>query len=227
MQRAMGANRAIFESAHPGGVGHEAPVQYLDQLEKYLDVVNEEIDRLNHIVVDFLFAVRPMNMELLEGDINALITEMLSFVHYELEDAHIKAVLDLDETVPLLLIDERHMKQALLNLVKNAMAAMETGGVLTIATSLKNGAVYITVADTGVGIPEEYASKIFEPYFTTKQSGSGLGLTLVFKIIQEHQGEISVKSRPEEGTCFTISLPLPQRERRLISYSEREIEELR
>jgi signal transduction histidine kinase len=190
---------------------------YNKTIDKYLSVVNEEIARLNQIVVDFLFAVRPMDMELRYGSINSLIAEVAEFVSFELKEARIECVLGLQEDLPSINFDERFMKQALLNLIKNAMAAMEGGGTLTIKTKAQDdGTILITFADTGVGISDENLPKIFEPYFTTKETGSGLGLTLVFKIIREHQGEITVKSRPGEGTAFIITLPVPQKERRLI-----------
>jgi PAS domain S-box-containing protein len=220
IQKAMASNKEMYLKAHPAeedSLG-KGPSAYFDLLDKYLGVVNEEIDRLNRIVVDFLFAVRPMDMNLRVGDINAFIGELIQFVWYEMEQAHIECVLELDEALPFISFDERYMKQALLNLIKNAMAAMASGGALTIKTELKDGEACISVRDTGVGIPEENLSKIFEPYFTTKETGSGLGLTLVFKIIREHRGEISVKSREGEGTCFTLTLPIPQKERRLICY---------
>ncbi|MDR1971096.1 MAG: PAS domain S-box protein [Treponema sp.] len=216
MQKALGANRRLAEQRSPSEEGDPTP--YLDQLDKYIAVVNEEIDRLNHIVVDFLFAVRPMNLDLREGDVNVLIADLMDFMGFELSGASIACKLELDEGLPLLKFDERYLKQALLNLVKNAAAAMPAGGNLTVKTEHKDSEAFISVMDTGVGIPEENLSKIFEPYFTTKATGSGLGLTLVFKIIREHQGEISVKSREGEGACFTISLPVPQRERRLIGF---------
>jgi PAS domain S-box-containing protein len=220
MQKAMAKNRELFRRAHPDGrdgTGQE-PLPYFDLMDKYVAVVNEEVDRLNHIVVDFLFAVRPMDMEFREGDINVLITELVDFVWYELEQNHIECTLELDKTIPLILIDERHMKQALLNLIKNAQAAMPRGGSLHIKTERNDAEIFISLRDTGTGIGEENLSKIFEPFFTTRETGSGLGLTLVFKIIREHEGEISVKSRKGEGACFTIALPLPQKEKRLISY---------
>jgi signal transduction histidine kinase len=221
MQKALRANRKLLEQTLPQGVPGGAPEgenSYPDQLDKYIAVVNEEIDRLNHIVVDFLFAVRPMDMDLREGDLNALIGELMDFMSFELSDARITCDLELEENLPLLTFDERYMKQVLLNLVKNAAAAMPTGGKLTIRTGRRDNEVDISVRDTGLGIPEENLSKIFEPYFTTKATGSGLGLTLVFKIIREHRGEISVKSKEGEGSCFTISLPVPQREHRLIGF---------
>jgi signal transduction histidine kinase len=110
------------------------------------------------------------------------------------------------------------MKQALLNLIKNAKAAMPDGGKLTIKTEFRDGEIDILALDTGIGISEANLSKIFEPYFTTKETGSGLGLTLVFKIVRDHRGEITVKSKEGEGTCFKITLPIPQKERRLITF---------
>jgi PAS domain S-box-containing protein len=220
MQKAVATNRKLFRNAHPGGTDQagQNPAACFDILDKYIGVVNEEIDRLNQIVVDFLFAVRPMNMNLREGDINGLIGELTDFVWLELEGEHIECVLSLDKDVPPIDMDERFLKQALLNLIRNAAGAMPGGGRLDIETARKDGEVQICVRDTGIGIPEENLSKIFDPYFTTKDTGLGLGLTLVFKIVREHRGEITVKSREGEGTCFTISLPIPQKERRLLGF---------
>jgi len=194
------------------------PGDYLGQIDKYLSVVNEEVDRLNAIVVDFLFAVRPMNAELRRGDFNAFVREVAEFVSLELKESKIKLVLDLADNIPSLDFDASLMKQVFLNLIKNAAAAMSEGGSLSITTKTGEGEVQVSIADTGIGIPEDNISKIFEPYYTTKESGTGLGLTVVFKIINEHKGAISVKSRKGEGTVFSFSLPVPQVERRLIAY---------
>jgi PAS domain S-box-containing protein len=187
-------------------------------ISKYFGILNEEVDRLNHIVVDFLFAVRPMLLELREKNINPLIDELAEFIRAELEESRIRLLLELDEKLPPAFIDERYMKQVLLNLIKNAQAAMPNGGLLTIATQTSDNEIRISVCDTGVGISEENLKKIFDPYFTTKDNGTGLGLTLVFKIIREHRGEISVESREGEGTNFEIILPAYQKEMRLIAY---------
>jgi len=189
------------------------------QTEKYFSVLNEEVDRLNRIVVEFLFAVRPMNLELREGDINGIISQVMEFVRYEMEQSKIMCLLELDENLPGILLDERYMKQALLNLVTNAKAAMPKGGVLTVATNLVDNEIRISVCDTGTGINEENLAKIFEPYFTTKDTGTGLGLTQVYKIIREHQGEITIDSAPNQGSEFKIILPVPQKETRLIAYN--------
>jgi len=188
--------------------------------QRYFKVVKEEIERLNRIVVDFLFAVRPMNLELRKGDINNLISQILEFVQLEFEQSKILCLLELDEDVPEILMDERYMKQAMLNLVTNAKAAMPNGGVLTIATNCIENEIRISVCDTGTGIHKENLEKIFEPYFTTKETGTGLGLTQVYKIIREHQGEITVDSEPGTGSDFRIILPMPQKMTRLISYNK-------
>jgi PAS domain S-box-containing protein len=189
-------------------------------LEHHLGVVTEEVERLNKIVVDFLFAVRPMDVELREGDAAALVRELADFIRYEAEGAGVSVDLRIADKVPLVLIDKRYLKQALLNLAKNAIAAMPGGGNLTFGVEAAEGEVRITVEDTGTGIPEESLGKIFEPYYTTKESGTGLGLTITFKIVREHQGEISVKSKPGHGSVFTISLPVPQKEQRLLPWNE-------
>ena len=187
---------------------------------KHLDVVTEEVERLNKIVVDFLFAVRPMDAHLELRDLNGILLDMVKFVEVETAQGDVKLNVELAEGLPRLLLDEKYIKQALLNLVKNALGAMPDGGVLTIRTERKGDYVRLQVTDTGIGIPPEYLDKIFEPYFTTKEFGSGLGLTIVYKIVKEHQGEITVDSEPGKGTTFTIKFPVPQPERQLIDYRQ-------
>jgi PAS domain S-box-containing protein len=222
LQKAFAKNKELYYGSHPEDrpdsnyPGERGPAPYFEMFDKYTGVINEEIERLNHIVVDFLFAVRPMTVNMREGDFNAFIKELVDFIGYELEEAQVKTVLELDEGLPMLDFDDRIMKQAMLNLIQNAIAAMNSGGTLTITTGQKDGEALVTISDTGIGIPEKNLSKIFEPYFTTKESGSGLGLTLVFKIIREHHGEISVISKKGEGSTFTITLPITQKERRLL-----------
>jgi two-component system, sporulation sensor kinase E len=193
----------------------EVPASFL---ERHLGVVDEEIDRLNKIVVDFLFAVRPMDVQLREGDPGKLISELADFIGPEAEKVGVLVETVVDEGLPLVALDERLMKQALLNLVKNALASMPGGGKLRLAAELAEDEVRLSVEDTGMGISEEDLPKIFEPYFTTKENGTGLGLTITFKIVREHDGEISVASRPGQGSSFTINLPVPQKERRLLPF---------
>jgi PAS domain S-box-containing protein len=187
-------------------------------ISHYLSIVAEEVERLNLIVMDFLFAVRPMDLELAESDLNEFVKEMMAFLKYELDQGEISSSLELAEGLPKVMLDVRFMKQAMLNLVKNAIAAMPSGGELKVSTSRQGDDVRLTVEDSGEGIKEEILAKIFEPFFTTKPTGSGLGLTLVYKIVKEHQGEIQVRTKVGEGSCFTIILPIPQKERKLLGY---------
>jgi two-component system, sporulation sensor kinase E len=189
-------------------------------LERHLGVVDEEIDRLNKIVVDFLFAVRPMDVKLRESDPGELVAGIADFIKPEAERAGVMVELTREEGLPLVSLDERLMKQAVLNLVKNALAAMPGGGKLRLAAERVDDLVRISVEDSGVGISEEDLPKIFEPYFTTKENGTGLGLTITFKIVREHDGEIMVSSRPGQGSTFMINLPIPQKERRLLPFDE-------
>ena len=190
--------------------------------EKYLEVINEEIERLNGIVVDFLFAVRPMDTNMKRMHVDKVIDELIEFVRHELEQSGVKVEKKLASGLPRLDLDHKYLKQALLNIVKNGQAAMPEGGTLTIATREEEGYVHIDISDTGVGIEEEKVAKIFEPYYTTKDTGSGLGLTVAYKVINEHGGEISVKSKEGKGTTFTFSLPIPDDEKRLLDWKNEE-----
>jgi signal transduction histidine kinase len=223
IQKAMDAQEKLCAAVQDDSSECE-PGGYFRLMEKYLKVVNEEVDRLNSIVVDFLFAVRPMNAEFRRGDFNDFLRELAEFVSFELEEAGVKLAMNLADNLPALDFDASLMKQAFLNLIKNAAAAMRGGGTLSVSTEKAENEVKINVADTGAGIPEEDFPKIFEPYFTTKENGTGLGLTVVFKVIKEHRGEINVQSREGEGTVFSITLPVPQVERRLIPYIEEGIQ---
>jgi PAS domain S-box-containing protein len=195
-----------------------------ETIGEYVGVVNEEVERLNRIVVDFLFAVRPMNTTLEDREINPIIKDLLDFVRYELEEADVRIVEDFADELPLLRLDEKYIKQAVLNIVKNAISAMPDGGTLSVATRRHGDEVLLRISDTGEGMSEEVLNKIFEPYFTTRNFGSGIGLTLVYKIVKEHMGDISVVSQEGKGSSFAILFPIPQREQHLLSWKGAEHE---
>jgi len=128
-------------------------------------------------------------------------------------------VTQLSSELPDILMDERYIKQALLNLLKNAAGAMSEGGTITLKSHRSNKAgaeAVLEISDTGKGMSSEVMEKIFEPFFTTKDFGSGIGLTLVFKIVKEHGGDISVQSELGKGTTFTLSFPTVHASRRMI-----------
>ena len=184
--------------------------------DKHLAVVNEEIERLNQIIVDFLFAVRPVSATLELVDVNEELRAFTSFVLPELERKNISLEVHLAEKPPRILLDAKLFKQVLINLAQNAIAAMEDGGKLLVTSKVSGDRFLVAVADTGCGMDADTVARVFEPYFTTKAKGTGLGLTMVYKIIKEFSGDIDVKSFPGEGTIFTISLPIPQKEKLLL-----------
>ena len=185
--------------------------------QKHLDVVEEEIERLNKIVVDFLFAVRPLQCEFAPVNVNELIKNLFTTFQEEFSAAGISFVSQLDGELPVIQADERFLRQALMNILTNAKAAMmPAGGELGITTRFDQERVYIIITDTGKGIPPDILHKIFEPYFTTKPDGSGLGLTMTYKVIKEHGGDIQVHSDIGKGTRFTLILPITRSEKPLL-----------
>ena len=185
-------------------------------VERYLGIVTEEIDRLNKIIVDFLFAVRPISMEIETVNLTRQLENFIEFIKPEIEKKKIKLEVNLEKNIPDLLLDSKLLKQVLINLAQNSIAATDEGGIINIKTLLKNDTVLICFADSGIGMDKETQNRIFEPYYTTKVTGTGLGLTMVYKIIKEFGGNIDVKSEVGKGSIFTISLPIPQKETRLL-----------
>lgn len=192
-------------------------------VENYLDIVNEEIDNLNKIVVDFLFAVRPVsaNLELLHP--NQIIEKLVDFLKPEYDKENIALEVELCKEDTRLLLDEKLFREVIVNLSQNAIYAIKENkkvkkGLLNIKTYIKDDRYHLEISDNGCGMSQEKLSRIFEPYYTTKATGTGLGLTMVYKIIKEFSGDINVESEPDKGTAFFITIPVPQLDRRLLSF---------
>ena len=179
--------------------------------QKHIGVIEEEIERLNKIVVDFLFAVRPLKFEFVPVDINALLKNLYDTFFDEFNDSGITIALSFSKELPKIQGDERFLRQAFMNVLTNAKAAMPNGGFLDISTKAVNDFIIITISDSGQGILPEDMHKIFEPYFTTKHDGTGLGLTMTYKVIKEHGGDINVYSDYGMGTSFKFSLPIERK----------------
>ena len=191
-----------------------------EELVQYLDIIDEEIERLNRIVVDFLFAVRPLKFEFTSLDLNLIIQSLAAFMSEELSHASVTLILDLAQSLPHIQGDDRFLRQMLINLIQNSLAAMPTGGTISIATSQTDDVITLTVSDTGTGIPADVIDRIFEPYFTTKADGTGLGLAMAYKVVKEHGGDIYVQSEVGKGTCFRITLPAVRKALKMIEYEE-------
>lgn len=193
--------------------------------DKYLSVVKEEVDRLNSIAVDFLFAVKPMKVNLEKANLNDICLKVVKVVSPELEEKGISLDLRLATSLPNVMIDISLMQQAILNLIKNAMQAIDNDAKeksILLSSYIDGEYAVLSVADTGCGMTNEQMEKIFEPYFTTKSNGTGLGLTVLFKIIKEFGGEINVHSQKGHGSEFVLRIPIPRDERYRISYNPEE-----
>ena len=197
-------------------------------VEDHIDIVNEEIDHLNKLVMDFLLAVRPVKAQLELKEPDKLIENLVSFIKPEFNREGIEVIFNSSESGKRLLLDEKLFRDVIMNISQNALAAIKTkyNGIhsdakFCISTSVKENKFIITIADNGCGMSQETLSKIFEPYYTTKANGTGLGMTMVYKIIKEFSGEIIVDSREGEGTAFTITLPIPQKNTKLLASENR------
>ena len=192
------------------------------KLEKYLAVAKGEIARLDYIIRQFLEALRPAQVKLVRGDINRVVQETIELLRPEIDNRGLSIEQQLGANLPSIQIDPGQIKQALVNLVKNAIQAMTKGGRLLLRTSQASEGIVVSVSDTGGGIPEEKINRIFEPFYTTKKKGSGLGLMIVQRIVREHGGQIELESRVNQGTTFRIWLPLRERQPRLLAAGNQE-----
>ncbi len=186
------------------------------KLEQYLAVAKGEINRLDYIVTQFLHAIRPAAPQLKLASLDEVVRQTLELLRPELDNRGLTVRARLARHMPFTPIDATQIQQVLVNLIKNAAQAMTKGGVLTLQTSETSEDVWVSVADTGGGIPQEQINRIFEPFYTTKKGGSGLGLMIVQRIVRAHGGRIELESQVGRGTTFRIFLPLHERRPRLL-----------
>jgi signal transduction histidine kinase len=169
-----------------------------------------------------LQAIRPSPPQLSPGSLNDAARETLELLRPELENRGLHLKEKLARRLPLAPLDAGQMKQVLVNLIKNAMQAMTRGGVLTLETGSGGDWVWVDVSDTGGGIPQDKIDHIFEPFYTTKKKGTGLGLMIVQRIVQQHGGNIVLESEPGQGTTFRIRLPVHERQPKLLTATPNE-----
>ncbi len=186
------------------------------KLEQYVSVARGEIDRLDYIVTQFLQAIRPAPPQFKLSSLNEVVHKTLELLQPELGNRGLTVKTKLARQLPASPIDPTQIQQVLVNLIKNAMHAMTKGGTLTLQTGEGADGVWVSVADTGGGIPQEQINRIFEPFYTTKKKGTGLGLMIVQRIVRGHGGRIDLESHVGRGTTFRIWLPLHERRPRLL-----------
>jgi two-component system, sporulation sensor kinase E len=186
------------------------------KLEQYLDVAKGEINRLDYIITQFLGAIRPAPVQLKLASLNDVVEKTLALLGPEIENRGVIVKTKLARNLTTTPVDATQLQQVLVNLVKNAVQAMTTDGTLTLQTGETSDSIWVSVADTGGGIPQEQINRIFEPFYTTKKKGSGLGLMIVQRIVRAHNGRIELDSHVGRGTTFRIWLPLHERKPRLL-----------
>ncbi len=191
-----------------------------DSLREHLDIATGEIKRMDTIISQFLAAIRPSKPQLQRSQIADLVQESVRFLKPELDQAKVKVKLDLRPDMPAMPLDADQMKQAIYNLIRNASQAMPKGGTLTISGSYTDFEVRLSFEDTGKGISAEQMGRLFQPFSTTRPTGTGLGLLIVRRIIREHGGEIDIESRVGQGTRVSLWLPLVERKVRLLGDGE-------
>src|SRR5437867_3373646 len=190
------------------------------ELQQSIDVARCEVDRLDSIVTQFLRAIRPSRPQFRPENLNTIIEEAVRFFAPEIQDRDIVVEQELRSDLPLLQLDRDQMKQAFYNVIKNSVEAMKRHGTLRIRTDVDDTHVVIRFADTGGGMSAENLSRVFVSYFTTKPSGTGLGLLIVRRIVREHGGELSIESGQGKGLTLTIRLPYIEKRIRMLEAGE-------
>jgi two-component system, sporulation sensor kinase A len=179
-----------------------------DQQQQYFDIVESELNRIEAILSELLVLSKPTEIKFKRTNIELLIKDVMTLLETQAIMNNIQLLSSFPNSDLFIMCDENQIKQVFINLIKNAIDAMPSGGVITISIVSENNHVMISVQDEGIGIPEHVVSRIGEPFYTTKEKGTGLGLMVSFKIIENHQGTFSISSEINKGTVMTVALPL-------------------
>lgn len=176
--------------------------------DEYYDIVLSELDRINEIVGEFLVLAKPSAAVLVEKDVKVLIKEVVTFFNSQSILKNVQIFVEYESDLPMISCEENQLKQVFLNLLKNAIEAMPVGGTIEVKVMAKGeGHIAIQIVDQGVGIPGDRISTLGEPFYTTKEKGTGLGLMTCFKIIEGHNGKLTFQSKEKVGTTVEILLP--------------------
>ncbi|OCA87724.1 hypothetical protein A8F94_07680 [Bacillus sp. FJAT-27225] len=177
--------------------------------DMYLDIIMDEIERINHIVNDFMVLAKPYVVEFKKKELLPIIKHVVSLLESEchLNNIQIQLVTNGDMSGVTVFCDEHQLKQVFLNLIKNGMEAMPKGGNIVVLLSTDKENVYIDIKDNGLGMSEQMLNRLGEPFYSTKEQGTGLGLMVSFTIIHNHKGTIKATSELDKGTTFRIQMP--------------------
>ena len=183
----------------------------VEGVRESVEICSSEVSRLDSIIENFLKALRPMRPDMADCDPIKPLAETLKTLDAELENLGVSVAVNVDAPLPTVYADANLLKQLYFNILHNAMEAMDAGGDITVRALADDDFVKISFADTGCGIDEDGMSKLFQPYYTTKTDGHGLGMTIIQAIVRAHGGKIDVESGPDRGTTVTVSFPRAHR----------------
>ncbi|RMI14652.1 MAG: hypothetical protein D6681_04935 [Calditrichaeota bacterium] len=181
--------------------------QRLKKIKKSISILNSEVERLQKLINQFFNLAKAREVTLSFENINEVMEEVLELVHQQALENNVTLHRQFSSNLPMVKISKDQIKQVIINLILNAIDAMEDGGEITLSTYFQESNVVISVKDTGCGIPENIRDNIFDLYFTTKESGGGIGLAISRKIVEAHNGKLYFESRLGEGTTFFVELP--------------------
>ncbi|MEY3583570.1 MAG: hypothetical protein RJA48_653 [Verrucomicrobiota bacterium] len=182
-----------------------------EKVRNAAQVCRSEITRLDGIVRDFLGAVRHAPPDLVDADLVTVVAETMNLLKDQCGQLGIRVAVDVANDIPLIMADRNQVKQALFNVMKNALEAMDRGGEVFIHLEADDEWVVLSVKDTGVGIPADKLTRVFDAYYTTKASGGGLGMLILLRILRAHGGTVDIQSTPNIGTTVTLRFPLKHR----------------
>ena len=187
-----------------------------DKLGKSLETCIKEVERLDGIIAHFLEAIRPSEPDFRETNLLDLLEETLRGREEELKARKVSAQVEAGAKDPVVFADPEQLKQVFFNVIGNAIDAMDKDPKLRVITSGDDENVYVQFVDSGVGIAKEDVPKVFEPYYTTKKGGHGIGMMIVYRIMRDHGGDVGIDSKPGAGTIVTLRLPRKDRRMRLL-----------
>lgn len=204
----IGLNIELLEEELADGDGGAVK----SEARSLLNAITREVQRLEHLSEEYLRVARLPQPRMESDDLGAKVEEIVAFARPEIERAGLKVELEIADDLPPAYFDEGQIRQALLNVLRNAREAMPDGGTIEVTVKAEGMSVVASIDDRGTGIPEDVRSRIFDPFFSTKGEGTGLGLAITRQIIEAHGGSIACEPRDGGGTSFRLLLPIaPQR----------------
>lgn len=178
------------------------------QYAMYFEVIKTELERIESIITEFLILAKPQAVQFQKVDIGKVIRHTVDLLTPQALMTNVQLIMEMDQNLPVVYAESNQLKQVFINIIKNAIEVMPKGGNVLIQSKVEKEYICIMISDEGTGIPEEKIKKLGEPFYTTKERGTGLGLMVSFKIIKEHNGKVEVKSSVGKGTTFYIYLPV-------------------